>query len=107
MKIFWSIVLCLLVALFFVACNQQVQADSSGDIFDAIVVDIIDEGFLVMPVEGSKECGAAMKIGLVVPSMDQAPTVHVGDRVRIHYSGQITRSIPGRLGEVYGIKIIH
>ena len=106
MKKILSVFLCVLVFTALVACDKQVLPDPQGDAFEAVVMEVREEGFLVMPVEGSDECGAAMEVGLLVLHREGLPTVKVGDRVRIDYDGVITRSLPGRLGEVYSVYII-
>lgn len=109
MKRILSVILSLMVFLSVTGCDnkdEQTLPKPQGKIFEAIVKEVADEGFLVMPVEGSQECGAAMEVGLLVLRKDGMPNAKVGDRVRIDYDGVITRSIPGRLYGVYSMNII-
>lgn len=109
MKKLLAVLLCLLACVGIVACNakdDQTLPAPQGKTFEAVVKEVTDEGFLVMPVEDSEEFDAAMDVGLVVIKRDGMPELKAGDRVRVDYDGSITRSIPGRLGEVYSIHIL-
>ena len=66
MKKILSVLLCVLAFTALVACDKQVLPDPQGDAFEAVVMEVREEGFLVMPVEGSDECGAAMEVPFII-----------------------------------------
>ena len=109
MKIILPIVLCvflLAVVLVFGGMAGERATAPECVTFEAVVTEITEEGMLVMPDPGSAERGVAMDRGLLILYRKDMPKIKVGDHIRISYSGMITRSIPGQLGDVFRIDII-
>lgn len=104
-----SVCICVLLMFSCVACSEKtngMETTGRGFVFEAVVKEVNEESILVMPVADSNEAGVAMDVGLLVMKSDKIPAVKEGNLVRIDYDGVITRSIPGRLGEVYSFEVI-
>lgn len=109
MRKFLCVFLCMLLLFCSTACTRDSgdnEATARGFSFEAVVKEVSEESILVMPVADSNEAGVAMDVGLLVMKSDKIPAVKEGNLVRIDYDGVITRSIPGRLGEVYSFEVI-
>jgi len=68
----------------------------------ATVVDIRDGYFLVDPADGN----STEWIEVPMANMDPALEPQIGDVIEIIHSGEILETAPGRLTEVYSIKVI-
>lgn len=75
-------------------------------IFEATVLEINDNYYLVEPVEGSQELNSANRIEVPIPNPDSTLSPEVGDIIKITYNGDIMETYPAQLGEVYNIRII-
>ena len=130
---FWIIILavvaCVVVAACFLtnppakeAAPPDMKADSSDSpakeddssfppgtqskVFQARILDIYDELFLVEPVQGSSELNSADQIEIPMKNMDPSREPLVGDLIEISYSGEILETYPARLNDVFNIKAI-
>lgn len=75
-------------------------------IFEATVLEINDNYYLVEPVEGSQELNSSNRIEVPIPNPDSTLSPEVGDIIKITYNGDIMETYPAQLGEVYNIRII-
>lgn len=75
-------------------------------IFEATVLEINDNYYLVEPVEGSQELNSSNRIEVPIPNPDSTLSPEVGDIIKITYNGDIMETHPAQLGEVYNIRII-
>lgn len=80
--------------------------DIAKVIFEATVLEINDNYYLVEPVEGSQELNSANRIEVPIPNPDSTLSPEVGDIIKITYNGDIMETYPAQLGEVYNIRII-
>ena len=113
---FWIIILaviaCIVVAVCFLTNPPAMEDDSSflsgtqSKVFQARILDIYDELFLVEPVQGSSELNSADQIELPMKNMDPSREPLVGDLIEISYSGEILETYPARLKDVFNIKTI-
>ena len=111
---FWivlvAVILCIAVAVCFL--TDPIKEEPSGEVppntvtFDAQILKIYDGYFLVAPVEGSLELNSADQIEVPMKNMDPSLEPEVGDLIQISYSGEILETYPGRLREVYSIRVI-
>lgn len=123
---FWIIILavvvCIVVAVCFLTNPPAKEADppapsakeadtsvlpgTQSKVFQARILDIYDELFLVEPVQGSSELNSADRIEIPMKNMDPSREPLVGDLIEISYSGEILETYPARLNDVFNIKAI-
>lgn len=73
--------------------------------FEAKILSIGNDSFLVEPVEGSSELRSSDQIQVPMKNMSPSPEPQVGDIIEIRYNGDIMETYPARLGEVYSIRV--
>ena len=73
--------------------------------FEAEILSIGNDSFLVEPVEGSSELKSSDQIQVPMKNMSPSPEPQVGDIIEIHYNGDIMETYPARLGKVYSIRM--
>lgn len=95
-------ILCMLMSLAvlfsFTACNGKTDDTAT---FQAIILEIHDDYYLVEPVEGSVERNSADQITVPITDMN----VEMGDILEIVYDGMIAESYPAQITNVYSIGV--
>ena len=74
--------------------------------FQATIIEIQDDGYLVEPVEGSVELNSADRITIPMANMEPSPEPEVGDVLEIEYDGSIAESYPAQIMGVYSIRVV-
>lgn len=110
MKKYITIFLSIISILSLVACGKnesdEVQnAEQNSTTFEATILEIQDNYFLLEPVEGSQERRSADRIEVPMKHMDTTLELQVGDIIEIEHNGEILETYPASLSEVYGIKV--
>lgn len=102
-----TIILSILCVLSLVGCSEK---ESVGDIssvsFQATVLEVNDNYYLIEPVEGSEELKSADQITVPMKNIDPSLEPEVGDVIEIEYSGEIAESYPAQITDVYSIKVV-
>ena len=75
-------------------------------VLNAKLLEIHDGYYLVEPVKGSWELNSASQIEVPMKNMEPSPEPQVGDILEIEYDGQLHKTYPARIIEVYGIRVI-
>ncbi len=75
-------------------------------IFEATILEIRDNYYLVEPVEGSTELNSADRITVPMENMNSSPEPEVGDILEIEYDGSIAESYPAQITNVYSISVV-
>lgn len=90
-----------------VNCNNKdkVVVCSLDSIFQAEILEIFDNHYLVEPVEGSPELRSSDRIEVKIEHLDSSLEAEVGDIIEIIHSGEIMESDPARLQNVYSIRV--
>ena len=90
-----------------VSCNNKdkVVVCSLDSVFRAMILEIIDNSYLVVPVEGSPELRSCDRIEVKIEHLDSSLELEVGDIIEIIHSGEIMESDPARLQDVYSIRV--
>ena len=101
MKKFFCILMSLAVLFSFTACNGETNDTVT---FQATIVEIHDNYYLVEPVEGSAELNSADRITVPMTSMDVSS--EVGDILEIAYDGAIAETYPAQITNVYSIRVV-
>lgn len=91
-----------------VSCNNKdkVVVCSLDSIFQAEILKIFDNHYLVEPVEGSPELRSSDRIEVKIEHLDPSLEPEVGDIIEIIHSGEIMESDPARLQDVYSIRVV-
>ena len=91
-----------------VSCNNKdkVVVGSIDAVFQAVILEIFDNYYLVEPVEGSPELRSSDRIEVKMKHLDSSLEPEVGDIIEIIHSGEIMESDPARLQDVYSIRVI-
>ena len=91
-----------------VSCNNKdkVVVCSLDSVFQAVILEIFDNYYLVEPVEGSPELRSSDRIEVKIEHLDPSLESEVGDIVEIVHSGEIMESDPARLQDVYSIRVV-
>ena len=91
-----------------VSCNtkDKVVVCSLDSVFQAKILEIFDNHYLVEPVEGSPELRSSDRIEVKIEHLDSSLEPEVGDIIEIIHSGEIMESDPARLQDVYSIRVI-
>ena len=92
----------LAVLFSFTACNGKTDNTAT---FQAIILEIHDEYYLVEPVEGSAELNSADQITVPMTSMNDSSEPEVGDILEIVYDGAIAESYPAQITNVYSVSV--
>ncbi len=101
MKKIFCILITFAVLFSFTACNSETNDKAT---FQATILEINDNYYLVKPVEGSTELNSADQITVPVTSIN--PTPEVGDILEIVYDGEIAESYPAQITNVYSISVV-
>ncbi len=101
MKKIFCILITLTVMFSFTACNSKTNDTVT---FQATILEIHDNSYLVEPVEGSAELNSADQITVPMTNMNVSP--EVGDTLEIVYDGEIAESYPAQITNVYSISVV-
>ncbi len=74
--------------------------------FQATILEIHDDYYLVEPVEGSAERNSADQITVPMKNMNASPEPEVGDVLEIEYDGSIAESYPAQITNIYSISVV-
>lgn len=97
-------VLITLAVLFsFTACNSKINGTAT---FQAVILEIHDNYYLVEPIEGSAELNSADQITVPMTSTIPSPEPEVGGILEIVYDGVIAESYPAKITNVYSISVV-
>ena len=90
--------------------NNSIQiegfSNEAHQVFQAEILEIHGDHYLVKPVEGSWELNSADRIEVPIRNAHPSPEPEIGDVIEIEYSGEILETYPARIADVYGIKVI-
>lgn len=105
------LILSLILILTFNACGISGEGKSEADengkaTFQATVLEIHDDYYLVEPVDGSIELNSADRITVPTTNMNPSSNPKVGDVLEIEYDGLIAESYPAQITDVYSISIV-
>lgn len=90
-----------------VGCGKKEPVGDPPSVsFQATILEIIDQTYLVEPVEGSQELKSSDQITVPMKNLDPSLEPEVGDIIEITYDGSIAESYPAQITEVYGIKVV-
>lgn len=103
MKKVFCILITLAVLFSFEACSSKTNNRAT---FQATILEIHDNYYLVEPVEGSAELNSADQITVSITSINVSPKPKVGDILEIVYDGAIAESYPAQIANVYSIRVI-
>ena len=81
-------------------------SNETHQVFQAEILEIYDGYYLVKPVEGSWELSSTDRIEVPIRNAHPSPEPEVGDVIEIEYSGEILKTYPAQIADVYGIKVI-
>lgn len=86
--------------------KEKLLAKGANDTaaFQAVILEIYDNYYLVEPVEGSAERSSADRITVPMTSMNLS--TEVGDILEIVYDGAIAESYPAQIPNVYSIRVV-
>ena len=84
--------------------ESKVGGDETAT-FQATIIEIQDDCYLVEPVEGSVELNSADRITIPMTNMEPSPEPEVGDVLEIEYDGSIAESYPAQITKVYSIRV--
>ena len=108
MKKLIAIILALTCIICLAACDNKSGKDfdkpTDQHQFDATILEIHDNYFLVEPGAGMDELKSADKIEVSTQNADKSVEWKVGDLVLITYDGVILESDPARLNQVYKVE---
>lgn len=108
MKKLILLVLAFACMLTLVACEGKAgkDFDKPDDLyqFDAKILEIHDNYFLVEPGAGMDELKSADKITVPTQNASQEVEWQVGDLILITYNGEIMETYPAQLGQVYKVE---
>ena len=104
------LILTMSLILLATACGTSSGGESKvgGDetvTFQATIIEIQDDCYLVEPVEGSAELNSADRITIPMTNMEPSPEPEVGDVLEIEYDGSIAESYPAQITKVYSIRV--
>ena len=107
MKKYISIILSILCILSLVGCGKKEPVGDPPSVsFQATILEINNQTYLVEPVEGSQELKSADQITVPMKNLDPSLEPEIGDIIEIKYNGEIAESYPAQITEVYGIKVV-
>ena len=108
MKRLIAIILALTCIICLAACDNKSGKDfdkpTDQHQFDATILEIHDNYFLVEPGAGMDELKSADKIEVSTQNADKSVEWKVGDLVLITYDGVILETYPARLNQVYKVE---
>ena len=108
MKKLIAIILALTCIICLAACDNKSGKDfdkpTDQHQFDATILEIHDNYFLVEPGAGMDELKSADKIEVSTQNADKSVEWKVGDLVLITYDGVILETYPARLNQVYKVE---
>ena len=84
--------------------QQQLNKPTEQYQFDATILEIHDNHFLVEPCAGMDELKSSDKIEVSIQNIDKSIEWKVGDYVLITYDGIILETYPARLNQVYNVE---
>lgn len=102
-----SIILSIMCILSLVGCGKKEPVGDPPSVsFQATILEINNQTYLVEPVEGSQELKSADQITVPMKNLDPSLEPEIGDIIEIKYNGEIAESYPAQITEVYGIKVV-
>lgn len=115
MKKLIVLVLTLVCMLGAIGCDGKVNTDTNKSTeqldkpteqhqFNATILEIYDNHFLVEPCAGMDELKSSDKIEVSIQNIDKSIECKVGDYVLITYDGIILETYPARLNQVYKVE---
>lgn len=93
----------LAILFSFTACSSKTNNRAT---FQATILEIHDNYYLVEPVEGSTELNSADQITISITSVNVSSKPNVGELLEIVYDGVIAESYPAQIMNVYSIRVI-
>lgn len=99
-------ILVLVCVLGITGCSKESNADNVDAVFQATILEIRDDGYLVKPSVGSKELNSTDLIYVSLKNVAASPEPEVGDIIEITYDGEIMESDPARIQGVYSLRVI-
>lgn len=107
MKTYTPIFLSILCSLSLVGCSQKEIVEKLPEVrFQASILEIENNYYLVEPVEGSPELKSADQITVPMKNLDPSLEPEIGDIIEVTYDGAIAESYPAQISEVYRIKVV-
>lgn len=103
MKKIFCILITLAILFSLSACKDKTEDTAT---FQAIILEIHDDYYLVEPVEGSTELNSADQITVPFTDMNGSSEPEVGDILEIVYDGAIAESYPAQITNVYRISVV-
>ena len=103
MKKIFCLLITLAVLFSLIACSNKTNDMTT---FQAIILEIHDDYYLVEPVKGSAELNSADQITVSITNINVSPQPKVGDVLEIVYDGMIAESYPAQITKVYSISIV-
>ena len=103
MKKIFCVLITLTIIFSFTACNSKTNDALT---FQATILEIHDDNYLVELVEGSSELNSADHITVPMTNMNVSPEPEVGDTLEIVYDGDIADSYPAQITSVYSISVV-
>ena len=101
MKKLIPLLLSLVFVLTLIGCTSEDKAT-----FQATILEIEDDYYLVEPVEGSTELNSADRIMVPMVNINPSQEPEVGDTLEIVYDGTIAESYPAQINTVYSISVV-
>ena len=84
----------------------QIAGQTSVSVFQAKILEVWDNCYLVEPVEGSGELSSSDRIVVPMKNMAPSPEPMVGDTIEISYDGLLMESGPAQIWQVYSIRVV-
>ncbi len=106
------LILILSLVLMVTACGtisggeESEAGGTEKSTFQATILEIHDDYYLVEPVEGSAERNSADQITVPMKNMNASPEPEVGDVLEIEYDGSIAESYPAQITNIYSISVV-
>lgn len=106
------LILTLSLILAVTACGTS-SGDGGSDVtknenatFQATILEIHDDCYLVEPVDGSTERNSSDRITVPITNRNPSPEPEVGDILEIEYDGSIAETYPAQISNVYSISVV-
>ena len=84
--------------------GEPKSREDESTVFQATILEIRDNYYLVEPVDGSAELNSADQITIPMVNTNLSP--EVGDVLEIEYDGSIAESYPAQITNVYSIRVV-
>ncbi len=80
--------------------------DEKRHIFNATVIEISNNYFLVEPIESIWELNSSDRFQVPMEHMDASPEPEIGDTLEIIYNGEFQETYPAVITDVYSVKVV-